>query len=169
MFPELGLHDTPAQIYKGGPQRNSSSLNDLTSKRLITLFSVLRSHIKKIKIKGRVLLSVHSREGTAVTRRITDLGLRQMESRGLNPFWCLALDISRHRLCCLQCGFCAHTFSSLYQIALTFLSTHLRFNLSWLSVLNDFQLSSCPCNLHPSPPSLPARRLPCKDCRRPAP
>ena len=29
------------------PQRNSSSLNDLTSKRLITLFSVLRSHIKK--------------------------------------------------------------------------------------------------------------------------
>ena len=86
VFPELGLHDTPAQIYKGGPQRNSSSLNDLTSKRLITLFSVLRSHIKKIKIKGRVLLSMHSREGTAVTRSITDLGLRQMESRGLNPF-----------------------------------------------------------------------------------
>ena len=32
------------------------------------------------------MLSMHSREGTAVTRRITDLGLRQMEPRGLNPF-----------------------------------------------------------------------------------
>ena len=103
---------------------------------------------------------MHSREGTAITRAD---GTTRTESLFGVQLW-----ISADTGSAVYSLASAHTFSSLYQIALTFLSTRLRFNLSQLSVLNDFQLSSCPCNLHPSPPSLPARRLPCKDCLHPA-